>query len=223
MPTTEQNCYRIQLGISEKTIPEILDALNEVQKIVYGQNCAQTLKYTSEGLPPYLVTADGIYEYDCPADCRTTAAVLTLEDMTGYTRGRNPEPRSEYYFRGKQYMTVPATSVDATIDTVGTVRFRDNPGASTTKYYHAYYIKPTELSDISIQLTLPEETHYLLRQAVVAMLTMEGYGESQFDDQIIDRIAKKIRNKLNGGWQGGVRQTPYPTEYMRFPGPYYDS
>ena len=221
MPTTEANCYLIQNRISEKSISEILVALDEAQKIVYNQNCAQTLKFTAEGIPPYLVTQNNVYEYDCPSDCRSTAAILVLEDETGYTRVRNPEPRSEYYFKGKQYLTVPATSVDATIDTVAKVRLRDNPGATTTKYFHVYYIKATDLSDVSVELSIPEESHYLLRQMVIAMLTTESYGESQFDDQVIERIARKIRRKLNGGFQGGVRQTPIPIDHQRFPGAYY--
>ena len=221
MPTTEYNVRRIQERVSEKSIPEILDTLDEIQLIVYSQDCAQTMKIGSEGVPPYLVTTNNQYQYDCPADCRRTAAILSIEDTRGYSVHRNAEPRTQYNFRQRQWQKIPATSVDATVDSVATVTFRDNPGSTTQIYYHLYHIKPTALSDISIQLTIPEYLHWRLRKAVIAMFNEESYGSSPLDESIIEKVARDIRNGLNKGWQGGIRQTPIPLEYQRFPYPYY--
>jgi hypothetical protein len=94
------------------------------------------------------------------------------------------------------------------------VFFQEDPGDSSSVYYHLYYIKPTRITAENIQLVLPEETHYLLRKAVVALFTTEDYGESGFDDDVIEKVARKIRNSLNRGYQSNSGMTPIPEEYQ---------
>lgn len=214
MPTTQYNLERIMNKVSGESPETILETLDEIQTIVYSQNCLQTQKIESTGLPPFLSTTDEVYEYNCPADCRETAAIFALSGTIRRYNTRPIGPTKNYYYRNKGYALIGATTRNAYQGQVAKVFFEANPGTTTDVYYHLYYIKPTSLSDVSIQLTLPDEVHYLLRKAVVAMFTTEEYGESGFDNAVIEKVAREIRNKLNRGYQSNVGQTPIPEEYQ---------
>jgi hypothetical protein len=221
MPSLTYNIDRIVERVPSYSRESIRDALNEVQTIVYSQDCQQTLRLSSSGLPPFIATTDGVYQYDCPVECRRTAAVITMNYPFNRDRTRPVGPRIEYYFKGLGYYQMAVDTRDSLpgaggVDTPGQLFFKDNPGSTTDQYYHLYYIKPTELTDEDQPITLPHETHYLLRQMVVAMLTTEEYGQSAFDSQVIERVARKIRNSLNRGLQSSFGQTPVPEELRDF-------
>jgi hypothetical protein len=214
MPTTTYNIDRIIERVPEKSREAIRDTLDEIQLIVYSQDCLQTQKVLSTGMPPFITTVANTYEYDCPSDCRRTACVFSVEVPMTKSRSRPIGPRREYYFRNRGYYQVPVNSRDATYENAAKLFFQDNPGDTTSVYYHLYYIKPTRITSEEIQLTLPEETHYLLRKAVCSLFTTEDYGESGFDDDVIEKVARKIRNSLNRGYQSNVGMTPIPEEYQ---------
>ena len=217
MPSTTYNIDRILKKVSDESRETIREVLDEIQLIVYSQDCLQTMKLTSTGMPPFIATQQGVYEYECPADCRKTASIFTLSPPKGYNRQRPVGPRKEYYFRNKGYYLLSAEGRDATLENAAKLYFHEDPGTTTEQYYHAYYIKPTRITDESIELTLPEEVHYLLRNAVVAMFTTEQYGQSAYDDAVIEKVARKIRNKLNGGYVGNAGMTPIQEEYQDYP------
>lgn len=214
MPTTQYNIERLLERLPDQSPEVLLTVLDEIQTIVYSQNCLQTQKIESTGLPPFLATTDGTYEYNCPADCRQTAAVFSLSSTIRRYDTRPVGPTRNYYFRNKGYALIGASSRDAYSGQVAKVFFEANPGTTTDVYYHLYYIKPTALSDVSVQLTIPEELHWLLRKAVIAMFTTEEYGESALDESTIERVARKIRNGLNRGYMSNVGQTPIQEEYQ---------
>ncbi|MBE3122200.1 MAG: hypothetical protein IMZ58_08355 [Thermoplasmata archaeon] len=221
MPTVQYNIERILERVPDQSPETILDVLNEIQTIVYSQNCIQTQKLDSTGLPPFLATTDLIYEYDCPADCRQTSAIFSLSRSTKRLNTRPVGPNKTYYFRNSGYALIAASSRDAYSGQVAKVSFQENPGTTTDVYYHLYYIQPTELSDVSVQLTIPEGMHWLLRKAVIAMFTTEEYGESAMDESTIERVAKKIRNSLNRGFQSNLGQTSIREEYLCDDAPRY--
>jgi hypothetical protein len=214
MPTTEYNVERILTRVRDQTPETILDVLNEIQTIVYSQDCLQTQKIGSTGMPPYIATTDAVYEYNCPADCRRTASIFSLSDALRRVNIRPVGPEKTYYYRNKGYMNVSAITRDATPGVLGKIFFGDNPGTTTDVYYHLYFIKPTELTDVSVQLTLPDEVHWLLRKAVIAMFTSDEYGDNPQEEAIIERVARKIRNSLNRGYMSNVGQTPIQPEYQ---------
>lgn len=216
MPTTQENVERILRRVPNESPETILEVLDEVQTIVYSQDCAQTLKITSTGMPPYLATTDNQFEYDGPADCRRTVSIFTTSNSTRRVNTRPVGPSKVYYFKNKGYVEVACSTVDALVSagTLAKIRFIENPGTTTQNYYHLYYVKPTPLSDVGIQMTLPDEVHYLVRKAVIAMMTTEEYGESGFDDAVIQKVARQIRNSLNRGFQSSLGQTPIQAEYQ---------
>jgi hypothetical protein len=216
MPSTETNVELIQRRVSESTTQQILDALDEIQLIVYSQDCFQTQKIDSTGMPPFLETVEDVYEYDCPSDCRKTAAIFTEEPARGYSRISRNE--CEYSFNGKRYIMAQWEGRDATIETVSKVYFKQDPGTTDSIYYHLYYMKPARITNIEIQLVIPEEYHYLLRKAVISMLTTESYGDSAYDINAIENISKTIRAKLNSGYGSVLGQAIIQPEHLDYPG-----
>jgi len=219
MPSTEYNVSRIVERITNYSRAQVLEVLNEVQLIVYSQDVEQTLYLDpATGLPPFITTTAGVFHYDCPVNCRRTAQVFSRSLNNTYSRSRPVGPRKEYYFMSKGYHLIAVSSRDALPGGVlATIDFQEDPGDSTDKYYHLFYILPTELTSEDIQLTIPEELHYDMRRAVFAMLSTENYGENGYDGQIMDMLSRKIRNKLNGGAQADIGKTNIREEYQEFP------
>jgi len=208
MGTTEYNVRMIQRRLPKESPEFIVQVLNEVQNYICSQDSYQLEKITSTGLPPYIATTQGVYEYDCPADCRRTIAVFTQDYPRLFNRQRQVGPKREYYFRNKGYYKLNISTRDATEETVAKIYFQEDPGTTTNKYFHHYYVKPVDISDMSIQLTLPPHVHFMLRDAVVSLLTSDEYGKSGYDDQIFSKVTKKIRAELNKGEGGCVGFTP---------------
>ena len=212
MPTTLYNVQRILARAPEQSPQTVLDVLNEIQLIVYSQDCIQTQKIEANGKPPYLVTQDKVFEYDAPDDCRRTASVfLSNRNRAGYNNGP-VGPMNIFYFQKTGYREVKVATRDATIDVPAKVYFERNPGATTDIFYHLYYIKAKPLTSIDVQLTVPEETHWMLRKAVISMLTGDSYGNSDQEEAMLKRVAREIRNSLNRGYQSGVGMTPIQPE-----------
>lgn len=217
MSTTAQNVTRIESAVQGFSRPQILAAMDELQVEVYEQRCDQTLKIDpATGYPPYLTTVNNQLHYDCPSDCWQTAAIFSEEPLRKYRSNADWGLSRTYYFQNRGYHRIEVTSRDATEDQVATVTFRENPGATTEKYYHAYWIKPTTLDTEQVQLTLPPRLHRKFRQAVIAILQGENYGQTGFDDAVIDKAARAIRNELNRGAQGRLGRTPIRQENLDY-------
>jgi hypothetical protein len=218
MPSLTFNIDRIIARIPSEGRPAILDALSEIQTIIYGSDCAQTQKIDPlTGHPPLLVTVSGQLQYDVPSDCRRTAAVLFRPPR----RGEVIWPACRHFnsdlppisFLGRRYPAVRVSTRDTLPGAAGTITFTHDPGDTTDRYYHLYYIKPTPLTDETTDsLTLPDEVHYLLRQAVIAMFTSDEYGQSPLEQQTIENVAKKVRNALNRGYQASRGRVPCQIE-----------
>lgn len=209
MPSTEYNVQMVLRRCPKESPETIVDIFNEIQTIVYSQDCRQT-EYIdpTTGKPPYIVTTDGVYAYDCPANCRRTAAIFTVNPQRGYNRNQPTGVRSEYFFRNKEYCRVAADSRDATPDDVAKVYFQDNPGGTTETYFHLYYLKPPVISDISQQLIFPDELHYKLRKGVISFITADEYGNSAYDEEMLEKISKDMRKALNRGMNSNPGTTP---------------
>jgi len=220
MPSTRYNCEMIRRRVGNYTLEQILNVLDEIQTIVYEQDTMQTTYINpSTGMPPYLVTQNNIHQYDCPANCRRVKAVFAESPPSIDSRSL-PRPWSKnYYFNGRGFYQVGVNTRDAIPDNgqLATVEFPFNPGSTTTKYYLEYYIQATPLTDINIQLTLPQHVHWRMRKAVIAMLRSEEYGDDGSDEVIIERVCRQIRNQLNRGQQARIGRTPIQEEARVYP------
>lgn len=220
MPTTLYNVNRILDRCPNYQVQDIVDLLNEIQTVVYSQDVEQFYYLDpSTGFPPFVVTTQGQYQYDCPANCRRTAIVFSANLPTTYSRTRPVGPRREYYFRNRGYFSIPVSQYDAIPDSgqVARIIFRDDPGDSTDKYYHLYWLLPNTISDLGDQLDIPPHLHYRIRSGVIAMLSSEQYGNSNYQEDMIDRLARKIRSEMHRGAQPRSGQTPWQEEFQEYP------
>ena len=222
MPTTTYNIDMIIKRVPESTRQEILDTLNEIQTVIYSQDCLQTQKILSTGKFPILETTKGVFEYDAPSDCRRIASIIRRRHQrNGYSEDPLNDLKAGYFRNREDHEPVAARTVDASIDTVAKIYFEFDPGTTIHRYYLVYYIKPTPLLSEDDQLTIPEELHYLVRKAVIALYNTEDYGESDADTATIERVCRKVRNSLNRGFQGQAGETPVRPENQNYDYPFY--
>jgi len=209
MPSTSYNVTMIESAVKNYSRPQILDVLDEVQKIVLGTNLMQFAALNpATGMPPYLATIAGQRQYNCPDNCRETAAIFVETPQNEYSPSPNRALYTQYTFDTPGYWKAPVRSTNRLLDTLATVTFIDDPGTTTDQFFHYYFITTVSLTSEDIQLVVPEEVHYLLRKGVIALLSSENYGETGFDDSVIERIGRKIRSKMNKGTQARSERTP---------------
>ena len=213
MPTTSYNITRIIDAVGTYSRPQILEVLNEVSLITFSDNTMRVERIDpATGMPPFLVTLDNQQTYDCPADCRETAAIFIEDPQRQYTPIQDRGLYQEYIWRGRRYFKVPVRQNSALINQLATVTFINNPGATTDRYYHDYFIRHVNITDENMQLPFPEELHYMVRDGVIQMLKGESYSAGLGNISPMERIAAKIRSKMNKGANARANRTPWLEE-----------
>lgn len=216
MPSTAQNVTLIEAATKGRfSRPQILSILSEIQDVVYSQRTEETKKISATtGYPPYIVTTDGTYRYDCPSDCWMTEAIFAETPIRRFSANTIDHGQNlTYYWQNREYQRIEVSQTLKTVGVLATVTFKENPGATTEKYYHSYWIKADPLEDETDELVLPENTHYILRMACEAMLDGENYGSIQERLGAMDVVAKRIRKELNRGARGRIGKTMIQSEY----------
>ena len=224
MPNTAYNVSMIFNRVPQYSRAQILQVLDEVQQYVYSKPCSETLYYSGRtGMPPILRTRKGHYKYECPDTCRETASVFSQEYPRYYDESRKgmEQLKRTYYFQGTNYYRVPVISRQATQGANAIIKFPFDPGTTKDVYYHLFYLKPIPLATEDVQLLIPEDLHIHLRRAVLALLSTEDYGETGIDYQVLDKVAKEVRDQLNRGRQARASITRPQSEFMDYvPGGY---
>lgn len=206
----------IQRKASNFTRQELLDLLDEVQKIVYSSNTATTrVAFNNNGMPPFLATIDGIYVYTCPDNCRRTKSIFA-QTLTSYASIGYNSRYKEYIFRDRAYYEIPIRSTDATETANAMVTFGDNPGTTASTYYHLYYVRAINLISENVQLSLPVENHIELAHGVIALARMEKFGNSNEWEYWKNNTLNRIRYNLNQGAQGNISGTLTQREYRNY-------
>ena len=191
--------------------------LSELQEIVYGIGSAAVRKIdNATGMPPYLATVAGTRHYNCPADCRITNLIFVQAPTGRYRETQDITRYGECYWGARKMHTKAISQTEATEGVLSTVTFVDDPGTTTDKYYHDYYVKATPLTTEQVELTIPGHQHWLIREGVIRILRSESYGPSGVDIDMIERIARKIRNRLNHGSQPRAYQTAWRAEDLDY-------
>lgn len=223
MPSTASMVDRIQRAVSNYSRPQIIDAMNEVLKIVYSQPAAQMQAIDpTTGQPPFLATTAGQYTYDLPDDCREcvaavidTGVLASGSTTTHYGLPVFSDAKTLIAFN-RLWRVIPATSIAATYDEPATITFTDDPGTTTDNINIVYFKKAPEIETQDDPVPLPENLHYLMRQATLAMLSTENYGETGFNNQVLENTVVKIRTEMNRGTQARVGKTPVQVQDMNF-------
>jgi hypothetical protein len=219
--TTRELVTYIQRKASGYTRPEILSILDQVQKVVMSKVTAQrTVIDETTGMPPYLATTDGVFTYNCPANCLRTAVVFA-EDLPGYTRIQYGNTIATYRYDGTDYYTLNVKSTDAQYGVLAKLTFVGiNPGTTTNKYYHLYSFKAPDITAETVNLSIPENHHLEIVDGVLARIRSEKFGDNSEWQFWIMRTMPTMVSELNSGAQPYLGATKTQPEYRNYPGSY---
>lgn len=214
MPSTSENVTEIVNALGGYSRPQVLSKLDEVQLICFATGAVQTEVYdTNTGMPPYLATTQGQRYYVLGADVRQTIAVFTETARRGYAPYRGTHSRA-YTYKNSDYKRLAVRSTNKLLNSVATLTFVNDPGTTTENYFHLYVRENSRLTSEAIQLSVPENIHWVLRDGVVALLNKENYGQVGNRRELIKQIQLEVANELGKGDMGKNIRTPVQLEHQ---------
>jgi hypothetical protein len=218
--TTRELVVYIQRKASQYTPVEILSLLDQVQKVVLSKVTAQrTVIDETTGMPPYLATTDGVYTYNCPANCKRTSAIFS-DSVPSYSRQYDGDFK-EYTYNKSQYIGMPIKSTDAQYGVLAKLTFVGlNPGTTTNKYFHLYSFKAPDITALTVNLSIPENHHLEIVDGVLARIKSEKFGDNSEWQYWTRRTMPDIVSELNSGAQPYLGSTLTQPEYRNYPGAY---
>jgi len=215
MHTREILTY-LQRKASQYTSEELLFLVDQIQKIVYSVVTAQTTVIDpATGMSPFLATTDGVFTYNCPANCLRTLSIFA-DSLSGYRSVNNNAPLSYYNYQGRQYRELRVKSTDAYRGQVATVTFIDNPGTYASRYYHDYKWKPIDITSPNIQMQIPEQFHLDIVDGVLSRIRDERFGDKGDWLYWKQNTMPGIVAELNKGAQLRLGYTPIRPEYQNY-------
>ena len=159
----------------------VLPYINEIHRYMVAHD-SETNVYIdpATGLPPYLTTVDGTRQYTMADNVRKIASVFFDESVPmDYGDAVNYDNYGNYlWIKGTRYREVKAGSRPKNRSSNATITFQFNPGTTTDIYFTKYYIVPTEITSVSIDLDIPDEYHDLVVDGVVARIRAVQYGNN---------------------------------------------
>ena len=196
---------------------DIRGLVNDIVMFIWGKDCKQYLYFPSdnEGLPPFLQTTAGQYQYSFPdgtydANVRRTQAVLT-RNVNAYQSDWDI-----YGIYNINYYRVPLSAdTDRWETTPASITFDFDPGATTERYYHAFYSQPTPITSDTVEIPIPPNYHLQLRRIVLALIQEEDYGADIWK-YVEKTLAAKIWGEANRGAQTRDHRVPIRPEYMQY-------
>jgi len=123
---------------------------------------------------------------------------------------------SEYGFNQKSFWNVNVRSSEALEGTLATVTFGFDPGTTTNKFYHLYWINLTPLISEDVQISLPPTIHSYLMLGVQAYIQADKYGDVSRFENWLHTNGNKIRFHMNSGSQGVIEETQTQPEYSNY-------
>ena len=218
MPSTSSNITEIINAVGTYSRSQVLDKLDELQLICYATGAVQTEVYdTDTGMPPFLETTAGQRHYTLGDDVRQTIAIFTENARRGYSPYRDVFTRNlynSYIYKNSAYRRIAIRSTTKLFNTNATLTFVNDPGTTTENYYHQYVKEDTRLTSEAVQLSVPENIHWILRDGVIAMLSKENYGDIQRRRELIRQICTEVANELGKGDMGKSIRTPVQLEFQ---------
>lgn len=165
---------------NNRTRTEILQLINDVQNELLSDD-STFLRVQPD---PYLVTTDGVYEYELPYNVRRVSKLYTRN--IGVQYGYNSPNFGKGYIQsilddiGDQIFEVPVSLIDSTEPGVfAKIIFNENmnPGDTTNFFQMKQYVWPEQLEteDNVLTIPLPYRSKVLL-SGVMTRLVRENYG-----------------------------------------------
>lgn len=177
---------------------------------------AQWIGTDNEGFPPYLITASGTYEYAITGAnlssgsitrsiggttyaVRAKRVLKVFVDVTqqGYDYDKRWLGRPYVYYAQNPYSNaktrlavsdVPVESHPALEGTTASVRFRENPGTETQKYFCLFTWEPPRITSESIPLVVPKKYEVGIRKYVMG--TVQELANGKASDQLAEFFGK---------------------------------
>jgi hypothetical protein len=184
---------------------EILDMINEVQKIVFTQRpTAQMRIYNNAlssstlGLDPTLNTTAGVYEYQINSStCTMSSGTRAWRVVSVY---KDDEEEQE------EITTFDGSANDDSL--CAKVIFDSDPGTTTNTYHIRCYKYPTEITVESIRTIIPEQFHRShLYEGVAGFIEKFRSGKSDRWDIFFKILLKEILQQMS---EGRRRSTDVP-------------
>jgi hypothetical protein len=227
MPSTRYNVALLSKFNPTFSWEEIAAALNEVHNQCMSQNLdAFLVKDPITGMPPYLITQSGVFEYPAPDDCRQVCKLFVdpgyYRYVSSYTQGTALQNTAsqiraeEFTWMGQIWLSLPWIYSTPAIGNIGDpgyvapiIGFGGNwdPGTtvtppvptniSTQNYYLLYWKKPNQILTPDDVMQLPDELMADVRRAVNEMLSVEDYGNTGSDLSYMEQAKKVTRMYFN--------------------------
>ena len=208
--------------VTNWTRPDLLFEVNEIQKLILAQTTEQIRVVDSTtGLPPFLATTAGTYQYDAPAGARRILG-LFVRDFLGAQNNSYTKNSDGYVYAGRMFLEQRAKFTDALEGgTLATITFPDDPGTTTETYYLDYEGVPPEVVSESISLGIPAKHHLKMVDGVLARIRSEKFGSKSEWEYWENVTMPKIISDLSQGSLGNVGKTQTQPEYQYYGRDYY--
>lgn len=197
---------------------DILATINDVVQYVYGKDCTQFLYIdSSTGLPPVLDNPDGDRSVSFPdgtydVNVRRTLYVLTKS----LSREYYGQGWDKYFFSQEEFYRVPLSeNKDRTEGTPAKVSFGFDPGEGTQTFYHLFYVSPTEITSVNIEIPIPPNYHLALREICLKLIQGEDFG-MEMTEYINKNLAKRIWGEMNASFGTRDHRVPIRPEYRHY-------
>lgn len=179
MPTTRQiitDVVSLVKGYNRDGTRGVLPVLDKIHRIMRsGDYDTNVYIDPATGFPPYLTTVSGQRQYVLGSTIRKTKYVMVANTDEGYD---NYSLYPTIVFDGTTYYEALVTTYPRTRSQNARVIFRDDPGDTTQKFYHAYYLEPASIVSENIQLQVEEQYHDIVIEGCVAWIRRIEYGNS---------------------------------------------
>lgn len=220
--TTREIITYLQRKASQYPAAELLFLLDQIHKLVLSRPTAmRTVIDEATGMPPYLVTENNIYTYECPANCLRTTAVFAQE-LQYYSRVAYDGVFKSYTFRGVDYRSLPIKSVDARYGVNARVTFVGfNPGNNPRRYFHEYLYKPPDITSQTTELQTPEKFALDIADGVLGRIRAEKFGDKSEWEYWKKTTLTEMWGELSQGAQIYLGLTPIRPEYKQYHDAYF--
>lgn len=196
--------------------------LNVAHKLFRQCEAEQIVYYDpSTGKLPYLVTTQGVFDYELPDNCWKLFSVLVemgvtgslLDNWTGADYGLRigSQRKNEVVtIAGIDYLRIHnIRSTPSSEAANARVIFTDEPGQTTIIYNIGYYKKPAEILSDSIQIEVepPWDDMYLV-PAVCKLIEGIQHGDyANARREVLDYWRRLYWKEMNSGEQGMYSET----------------
>jgi hypothetical protein len=214
----------------------LLKEIQKAQDLLFDYDGAQ-MKWVgtdNQGWVPYLITTDNVFRYDITGAnlssgtptrtlngtsytmrCRKVLRVFVDATEIDYTKRFVGAPYlkswSNPYSSATTRMEVsdiPVDSGEALESTTAWVMFKENPGATTTKYFIEFVLEPPRLTSESVPLSVPAIYEDAIEDYVIGKIQERQNGSlSDKSTRFRNFWIPKFRDAINSGAQSYSTQT----------------